>query len=136
MKKNDIYWLSIIGSIVSLAAIFIFISYFVPESVKIKDIDNTHIGTIVNVTGKITKITNREGSIFLTIEDETGNINVIIWDSVIKSLEMKGLDPHSLKENLSINLQSEVISYEGHLELSPTKPFITIVSQEYSQNFT
>ena len=92
--------------------------------VKISDIDDNYIGDIVNVSGKITKITISNGHMFFDVNDGTGKIKIVIWNGTAEYLEYKGCDTNKIKEGSEIHMLANVEVYRGELELIPLREYI------------
>ncbi len=127
MNEKQLTRISILGSVISLIAIYIFVSSVNPVSVNIGDITRDYAGKIVNVTGMVKNPNMKNGNAFFTLVDGTGEIRVVIWKSVMQELEMKGVDQTALKENMTISIEGAIDVYQGQLEIVPARPRMSIL---------
>jgi DNA/RNA endonuclease YhcR with UshA esterase domain len=127
MNQKQLTRLSIMGAIISLIAIYIFVSQLVPDCVKIGKLDRDYAGSSVNVTGKIKDMSMKDGNAFFTLADDTGEINVVLWKDFIEGMKMQGKDTSLLRENATISLVGEVEIYNGQLEIIPSRQRISIL---------
>ncbi len=127
MKERQLTRMSGAGAILSLILIFIFVSYVGSPDVKIGDITFEHDGKTVRVTGMVSGFRVKDGNAFFTISDETGDIMVVVWESVMEQLLQQGDAGKALQDNVTIVMEGEVDVYRGTLEIVPLRPTITII---------
>ena len=91
----------------------------------IGDIDSMVIGSNVNVTGNAKDVyKHRDGHVFFTLDDGTGQIKVVIWKDVAKQLEISG---SMIRKNKTINIEGRIEEYKGELELIPTARGVKLI---------
>ena len=77
-------------------------------------------GQMVRIAGLVTgrqRPSTASGVVFLTIEDETGNVNVVVWDSVLQKFRSALLQGQLLKIKGVVERESSVIHVvAGHVE--------------------
>jgi len=127
MNEKQLIRISILGSVITLILIFIFVSSINPVNVKIGDIGVNDAGKTVNITGVIRNLNMKNGNVFFTLSDETGEIQIVLWSNVMKELEIKGVNQTSLKDGMSINMEGTIDIYKGQLQIVPAKSGITII---------
>ena len=127
MNEKQLIRISILGSVITLILIFIFVSSINPVNVKIGDIGVNDAGKTVNITGVIRNLNMKNGYVFFTLSDETGEIQIVLWSNVMKELEIKGVNQTSLKDGMSINMEGTIDIYKGQLQIVPAKSGITII---------
>jgi exonuclease VII large subunit len=80
-----------------------------PNTIKIGSISEEQ--NYVEITGEITKIsTSESGTTFLTIRDETGSIDAVIFKNSIKNLD-------EIKEGKKFSVVGKTEKYKGEMEL-------------------
>ncbi|MEM7813592.1 MAG: OB-fold nucleic acid binding domain-containing protein [Candidatus Aenigmatarchaeota archaeon] len=88
----------------------------VPMAVAIADVDESRLGEIVKVSGKVRRAVVSEGSVFLTIWDGSNEIKAIVWQSVARGTEVYELRPGD-----RIAVTGQVAVYRGELEIVASK---------------
>lgn len=117
MDEKQLIILSAIGSIITLFAIYIFVSFFAFNNVKINDISRELVGRTVNVSGTIEEVNNVNGNSFIYVSDETGRIKIVIWKDSVEALAEKNILIDETIENRKVTLLGDVTIYNGILEL-------------------
>ncbi len=128
MDEKQLKTISVAGSVMSLVAVYALVLYSVPDNVKICDISLEHAGKIINVTGMVKDFRMNEGNAFFTLTQEGCEIRVVLWNNVIRGIEMRGLNISSLGENDTVNLAGEVDVHSGYLQVVPTRPDVKKIS--------
>jgi error-prone DNA polymerase len=76
-------------------------------------------GQLIKVAGLVTcrqRPSSASGVVFLTLEDETGNINVLVWTSVLERYRAELLQGQLLQINGKVEREGEVIHViAGHV---------------------
>jgi len=122
MNEKEMRIISVSGSILSLFAIYLLVTFLVPEGVGVCDLDYSMRGQILNVTGYVKDYHEKDGNVFFTLYDETCEIRVVLWEDVVKSLHLKNSENLSMKDGTKISIMGEVMVYSGSLELVPSSP--------------
>ncbi|HET6471289.1 MAG TPA: error-prone DNA polymerase [Pseudomonadales bacterium] len=82
-------------------------------------LNEAHHGQFIQVAGLVTcrqRPSSASGVVFLTLEDETGNINVIVWTSVLERYRAELLQGQLLQIKGTIEREGEVIHVvAGHV---------------------
>lgn len=107
MKREKAYKLSVFLAFVGLTAMYASSLYLDVEHVNIGDIEESWTGRNVKVSGEVTGFTRSGGHAFIDLNDSTGEILVVDFDSELEEVE-KG-------EHL--NVTGHVSLYEGELEI-------------------
>ena len=126
MNEKVLTKLSMIGTVVSILALYIVTGQILSSNVNIGDIDKSFIGKTVNITGEITSVVNSKGNIFISIKDETGEIRVILWEDMIKSINNE-IDISWLNKGSRINIIGDVQTYRGEMEVIPLRGNVKII---------
>ena len=120
MELNDriIFKVALITSLVGIIGMLIFASYIEPKEVQIKDITRNNIGETVAVTGVVESIkeSSSGSSCFMELNDGTGKINLIIFESTLVELQDAGNDLESF-ENQKVKVIGSITEYKSSMEL-------------------
>lgn len=120
MELNDrlIFKAALITSLVGIIGMLVFASWIEPKEVEIKDISRNNIGETVAVTGVVESIkeSSSGGSCFVELNDGTGKINLIIFESTLAELQDAGNDLDSFK-NHKIKVVGSITEYKSSMEL-------------------
>ena len=120
MELNDriIFKVALITSLVGIIGMLVFASYIEPKEIQIKDITRNNIGETVAVTGVIESIkeSSSGSSCFIELNDGTGKINLIIFESTLVELQDAGNDLESF-ENQKVKVIGSITEYKSSMEL-------------------
>ena len=120
MELNDkmIFKVALITSLIGIIGMLVFASYIEPKEIQIKDITRNNIGETVAVTGIVESIkTSSSGSsCFMALNDGTGKINLIIFESTLVELQDAGNDLDSFKGH-KVKVIGSITEYKSSMEL-------------------
>ena len=120
MELNDkiIFKVAFITSLVGIIGMLVFASYIEPKEIQIKDITRNNIGETVAVTGVVESIkeSSSGSSCFIELNDGTGKINLIIFESTLVELQDAGNDLESF-ENRKVKVIGSITDYKSSMEL-------------------
>ena len=120
MELNDriIFKVALITSLIGIIGMLVFASYIEPKEIQIKDITRNNIGETVAVTGVVESIkeSSSGGSCFIELNDGTGKINLIIFESTLVELQDAGNDLDSF-ENQKVKVIGSITEYKSSMEL-------------------
>ena len=89
MNEKYLTKISLVGIVITLFLLFAVTSTISSESISIGKIDKSHVGKMVNITGEIINIHEKDGNYFLSIGDGTGSIRVVIWKDTADLIEAR-----------------------------------------------
>ena len=105
----NILKISIVISILGIAALFFITRYSTEESIKISDLK---IGQIERITGMVTSVYNsKDGHVFLKVADNTGEINVVVFKG--SNID----EAYELEVGEEISVLGRVEEYKKKLEI-------------------
>ena len=120
MELNDrlIFKVALITSLVGIIGMLVFASYIEPKEIQIKEITRNNIGETVAVTGVVESIkeSSSGSSCFMELNDGTGKINVIVFESTLGELQDAGNDLDSFK-NHKVKVIGSITEYKSSMEL-------------------
>lgn len=125
MNEKRLVKLSVIGTVASILILYVMTGQIFSSSVNIGDIDKSFTGKTVDITGEITSISSNKGSLFISVKDETGEIKVVLWEDIIKSINAD--DVNRLNKGSKINVIGGVQIYRGEMEIIPIRGSVKIV---------
>ncbi|WP_304125366.1 OB-fold nucleic acid binding domain-containing protein [Methanosphaera cuniculi] len=109
MQDQKIFKIATITTIIGIIGLILTSGMVMPNELKIKQIDNSHIDEQVQITGHIESITKtKTKTTILKIADNTSTINVVIFnDANIKHLN----------QNTNVTITGKVAQYKGQPEI-------------------
>ncbi|OWT33275.1 RNA-binding protein [Methanobrevibacter sp. 87.7] len=119
INDKTIYKIALITSIVGISILIVSSAWVEPKEMKIKDITSNNINEKITIHGVITKIDYSSSSktCFLSLNDGTGKIQVIIFQSGLENFETQDIDISSFK-NRNVKLTGTVSEYNNQLEIT------------------
>lgn len=106
MRRKDTYRISVFLAVIGLTLIYFSSLYLSLEKVAIGDIKKSWSGRNVKVEGNVTSFSKSSGHAFIDVEDSTGEILVVDFDSDLK-----------LERGDTVTVTGHVEIYEGTLEI-------------------
>ncbi|MGC9358586.1 MAG: OB-fold nucleic acid binding domain-containing protein, partial [Anaerolineae bacterium] len=88
------------------------------ESRELGSLTAADEGGWYRVQGRVVAMTGLKGGMKATLDDGTGQIFLLIWDSVYDALP----EPQALDVGAEVEVEGEIQLYEGDLELVPEQP--------------
>jgi DNA/RNA endonuclease YhcR with UshA esterase domain len=126
IKKEDtmeitdgkIFKIALVTSLIGLMGMMIFAGDIEPKELKIKEIDRSMVDEKVAITGVIESIDQSSSgkSYFISVNDGTGKINVIIFESTMADFEESGVDINSYK-NQKAKIFGTITEYKSTMEI-------------------
>ena len=120
MELNDkiIFKAALITSLIGIIGMLVFASYIEPKEIQIKDITRNNIGETVTVEGVAESIkeSSSGSSCFIELNDGTGKINLIIFESTLVELQDAGNDLDSFKGH-KVKVIGSITEYKSSMEL-------------------
>lgn len=120
MELNDrlIFKVALVTSLVGIMGMLAFASYIEPKEIQIADITRNNIGETVAVTGVVEsiKLSSSGNSCFLELNDGTGKINLIVFESILAELQDAGNDLDSFKDH-KVKVVGSITEYKSSMEL-------------------
>jgi DNA/RNA endonuclease YhcR with UshA esterase domain len=95
----------------------VLLSQPVPVAIKkaIGELTAAQVGQLAIARGAVTEVDPFSSGVKLTLDDGTGTLIVLLWQSVYEALP----DPTALNVGAQIQVQGEISQYRGELELIP-----------------
>lgn len=110
--------IALITSLICLIGLIIFTPSIEVKKVEIQDINRGMIDEEVSIEGVVSDVKSSasKSSYFLTVNDGTGQMSLIIFESQLAQLEDNGIDIESYKGK-KVNVVGTVTQYNSQLEL-------------------
>lgn len=110
--------IALITSLIGLICLIIFTPSIEVKKVEIQDINRGMIDEEVSIEGVVSDVKSSasKSSYFLTVNDGTGQMSLIIFESQLAQLEDNGIDIESYKGK-KVNVVGTVTQYNSQLEL-------------------
>lgn len=110
--------IALITSLIGLIGLIIFTPSIEVKKVEIQDINRGMINEEVSIEGVVSDVKSSasKSSYFLTVNDGTDQMSLIIFESQLAQLEDNGIDIESYKGK-KVNVVGTVTQYNSQLEL-------------------
>lgn len=110
LKKYQIIKICLIGFLITFSLIYLIEKSHKIKTIVISEINQNHIEKNVKIEGKITKQTLNKNTLFLTIKDNTSQINIIAFKI-----------NQTLNKNQTYTIEGKVTNYNNELEIIANK---------------
>ena len=123
MEDEKIFKIAIFIALVGLIGMIISAGSITPREVKIKEINKGMIDEKITVTGFVEDIKKSKTgrASFITLNDGTGRITIVIFESVKNEIERSNLNMEMLKYK-KIKITGRVSEYKGSMEIILEEP--------------
>ena len=110
--------IALITSLIGLIGLIIFTPSIEVKQVKLEDISRAMIDEEVSVECVVSEIQQSKSgsSYFLTVNDGTGQMQVIIFESQLAELESNNLDINDFKDK-KVNIVGKITEYNNEMEI-------------------
>ena len=110
--------IALITSLIGLIGLIIFTPSIEVKKVEIQDINRGMIDEEISIEGVVSDVKSSasKSSYFLTVNDGTDQMSLIIFESQLAQLEDNGIDIESYKGK-KVNVVGTVTQYNSQLEL-------------------
>ncbi len=118
ITDGKIFKVALITTLIGLVGMIIFAGDIAPKEVAVKDIDRGMIDEEVTITGAIDSVkqSSTGKSYFMTLNDGTGRITIMIFESTIVEFQESGVDLKSF-ENKKVKVVGTVTEFKSTMEL-------------------
>ena len=120
MKITDekLLKIALVTSLIGLIGLIMFTPAIEVKEVKIKDVTRAMIDEEVSIYCVVTEIKSSKSgsSYFLTINDGTGQMPLIIFESQIAQMQTNNLDINDFK-NKKVNVVGKITEYNNEMEI-------------------
>ena len=110
--------IALVTSLIGLIGLIIFTPSIEVKEVEIKDINRGMIDEEVSINCVVSEVKSSKSgsSYFLTVNDGTGQMSLIIFESQIAQMQTNSLDIEDFK-NKKVNVVGKITEYNGQLEI-------------------
>ncbi len=118
VKERSIILACIIGSLAGTASLYL-VSFMLEETeMGAGEIGTEHVGMRVALNGSIGNVDfHNNGHIFFTLMDDTGSVDVVIWESRAEQLELSGVNLSGISEGMQAGVRGDVEYYRGNVQV-------------------
>ncbi|MCC7554152.1 MAG: RNA-binding protein [Methanobacteriaceae archaeon] len=118
ITDDKIFKIALVTTLIGILGLIFFSGYIEPKVVKISEIDRSNIEEKVSITGVIESVekSSSSNSYFLQINDGTGKLQVIIFESTIVELEELGTNPEIFL-NQKVEISGTLTEYKNTMEI-------------------
>lgn len=110
--------IALITSLIGIIGLLIFTPSIEVKKVKIEDIDRGMIDEEVCIDAVVTDIasSHSKSSYFLTINDGTGQMTLIVFEKQLAEIQSNSLDIHDFKDR-KVEATGKITEYNSELEI-------------------
>ena len=110
--------IALITSLIGIIGLLIFTPSIEVKKVKIEDIDRGMIDEEVCIDAVVTDIasSHSKSSYFLTINDGTGQMTLIVFEKQLAEIQSNSLDIHDFKDR-KVEVTGKITEYNSDLEI-------------------
>jgi DNA/RNA endonuclease YhcR with UshA esterase domain len=110
--------IALVTSLIGIIGLLIFTPSIEVKKVKIEDIDRGMIDEEVCIDAVVTDITSShsKSSYFLTINDGTGQMTLIVFEKQLAEIQSNSLDIHDFKDR-KVEATGKITEYNSDLEI-------------------
>lgn len=110
--------IALVTSLIGLIGLIMFTPSIEVKEVKIKDIDRGMIDEEVSIDCVVSdvKSSKRGSSYFLTINDGTGQMPLVIFESQVSQMQTNNMDIQDFK-NKKVNVVGKITEYNNEMEI-------------------
>ena len=110
--------IALITSLIGIIGLLIFTPSIEVKKVKIEDIDRGMIDEEVCIDAVVTDIasSHSKSSYFLTINDGTGQMTLIVFEKQLAEIQSNSLDIHDFKDR-KVEVTGKITEYKSDLEI-------------------
>jgi DNA/RNA endonuclease YhcR with UshA esterase domain len=118
ITDEKIFKIAIITTIIGLVGMIIFAGDIAPKEVRVEAIDRGMMDETVAISGVIESVKESSSgkSYFMTLNDGTGRITIMIFESTIVEFKEAGIDLNSFK-NKKVKVIGTVTEYKSTMEI-------------------
>ena len=120
MKITDdrLLKMALITSLIGLIGLILFTPSIEVKEVKIEDITRSMIDEEVSINCVVTDVeSSKSGSnYFLTINDGTGQMTLVIFESQVAQMQTNSFDIEDFKDK-EVNVVGKITEYNGEMEI-------------------
>ncbi len=110
MKEKTLLKMALICSIVGIFALFLFAEKLEPKLIQISEISYLSIDKNIKIQGEIIKFKKTKSTNILQIKDQSGSINVILFENL-----------NNLEKGKTIEIIGKVSEYKDELQIEAKK---------------
>lgn len=118
ITDGKIFKIALITTLIGLVGMIIFAGDISPKEALVKDIDRGMIDEDVTINGVIESVkkSSTGKSYFMTLNDGTGRITIMIFESTIAEFQEAGIDLKSF-ENKKVKVVGTVTEFKSTMEI-------------------
>ena len=120
MKITDdkLLKIALVTSLIGLIGLILFTPSIEVKEVKIEDVTRSMIDEEVSINCVVSEVkSSRSGSsYFLTINDGTGQMSLIVFESQVAQMQTNSLEIEDFKDK-KVNVVGKITEYNGEMEI-------------------
>ncbi|MBQ9027029.1 MAG: RNA-binding protein [Methanobrevibacter sp.] len=110
--------IALVTSLIGLMGLILFTPSIEVKEVKIEDVTRSMIDEEVSINCVVSEVksSNTGSSYFLTINDGTGQMSLIIFESQLAQMQTNNLEIEDFKDK-KVNVVGKITEYRGEMEI-------------------
>ena len=118
VKESFLIRICLIGSVIGIFSIYLLSFTIVAEEIGAGEITGMYVGKKVSVSGRVENLRlHSNGHIFFDLRDDTGSIDVVIWEDRAEQLRLAGTDMGRIRDGAGIRITGMVELYRGSVQV-------------------
>ena len=114
LEEGKLLFFALAVSLLGTAALLVLSKTFSPEEISLNELSFDDVGKLVSVQGAVSKISFRNGNVFITLCSRDC-LNAVVFSNLAKN--MKGIDLERIRTGQFIRFAGALREYNGELEI-------------------
>jgi len=107
---------ALVLAIIGIAGLFLVTLFIGPKEIKIGSITDAEIGMDVTVKGVVDSYYEKDGHVFIDLNDTTGTIKAVVFENTAKGMPTV----YNIEQGDMISIEGKVQLYKNELEIVAT----------------
>jgi DNA/RNA endonuclease YhcR with UshA esterase domain len=118
VKEGTLIWICIAGSAIGIVSLYFLSFMLISLELSPGEVGQQHLGRRVSLSGTAQNVEfNRNGHIFFDLADDSGDVEVVIWEDRAEQLELSGLNMSRLRNGAVVEITGDVEYYRGRIQV-------------------
>jgi aspartyl/asparaginyl-tRNA synthetase len=122
MNDTHLMKFSLAGAALSVLALYVVSLGLGSVTIGAGDAGPSMAGQIVKVSGEVRDLQfHKNGHIFFSLRDGTGDVRVVLWESDVERLELAGVNASAIRNGMLAEVTGTIEMYRGEAEIVPVR---------------
>lgn len=114
ITDKNLMYIALVLVIIGIIGLFVILQFIGPTEISTGVVTNNEIGENVAVNGIVKSYSEKDGHVFMDIDDGSGAIKVVMFENTAKN----NLIVYSIGENDHVIIEGKVELYKNKLEIA------------------